>query len=103
MSSLLSQFSAASKAEQTPADGPKQRSGKTRSEAVQEKYKVAFGNGNTVAKGAALLGISHVACLNQFYRYESKKLMSRLPERDTETGGLIIRWGVPAKEVKKCS
>lgn len=97
MSSLLSQFVAA-KPSPAAQEGPKQRSGKTRSEAVQEKYKAAFGSGNTVAKGAAILGISHVACLNQFYRYESKKLMSRLPERDPENGGLIICWGQPPKK-----
>lgn len=69
------------------------RGGATRSEKTQAEYAKHFRDGNTVAKGAAAMGLSHVGCLNQIYRYERRGLMHRLAERDSENGGLIFVWG----------
>lgn len=67
---------------------------------AQADYAKHFATGNTVAKAAGAMGISHVGCLNQVYRYERRNLMYRKSERDTENGGLIFVWG-PKPEGEK--
>ena len=71
----------------------------TRSEKTQAEYERVFGSGNTVSKASTAMGLSHVGCLNQVYRYERKGLIHRKDERDTKNGGLIFAWGPkPADE-----
>ena len=100
MKSLLSQFaqSGTAQAVEQPITTPAQKSGLTRSEKVQAQYRREFGTGNTVAKVSAALGLTHVGCLNQVYRYEKKGLLVRLEERDQTTGGLIFKWNSTGEE-----
>ena len=99
MKSLLSQFAqSGSKPAETPEGSPAQKSGLTRSEAAQARYEKEFGAGNTVAKASAGMGLTHVGCLNQVYRYEKKGLIARLAERDQTTGGLIFKWNSTGEE-----
>ena len=103
MTSLLSQFAGvASQLNETnaikkpnrvteKAEGHRKRGGETRSSKVQEKYAEVFKDGNTIAKASSILGVSHVGCLNQVYRYEAKGLMHR-GARDPDTGGIYFFW-----------
>lgn len=75
-------------------DDHRVRGGATRGERAQNRYKEIFsGEGNTVAKASAIMGLSHVGCLNQCYRYERRGLLHRKNERDKDTGALIFVWG----------
>lgn len=67
-------------------------------ERAQADYEKQFGGGNTVAKASAAMGVSHVGCLNQVYRYEKKGLMHRKLQRDPATGGIIFYWGPAPQE-----
>lgn len=70
----------------------RRKGGETRSARVQAKYAAVFATPNTVAKASAKLAISHVACLNQCYRYEARGLLKREEDRDPETGALLFTW-----------
>lgn len=70
----------------------RRKGGETRSAKVQAKYAAVFDTPNTVAKASARLGIGHVACLNQCYRYEDRGLLKREEDRDPETGALLFTW-----------
>lgn len=108
MTSLLSQFVRAATGTEPPADlpatppvkqemtkevlGGKQKAGETRSLRVQARYAEVFATPTTVAKACAEMGLSHVGCLIQCYRYEKRGLIERFVERDLETGALLFQW-----------
>ena len=81
--------------EKRTGDGYKKCGGETRSAKVQAKYAVAFASPKTATDAALEMGISHVGCLNQLYRYEKKEFIERLKEQVVVGAGasaILWRW-----------
>lgn len=73
--------------EQTPPSGG-QRGIETR-----KRFAVAFATPATAAEAAPGLGMTHVSCLIQLYRYEKRGFVVRVGEREQpEQGSNPILW-----------
>lgn len=63
-----------------------------RSVAAQARYAAAFAEPTTAGKGADVLDLSYVGCLNQIYRYEARGLIKRVGANDDHGRAILWQW-----------
>lgn len=98
MSFLSQLFSASDAAEAAkPAAGGAKVSqrfhgGQKKAVEAQARYAEVFAEPTPVSVAAAKMGISHVACLNQVYRYERKGWIDRTGVQPDHGRAILFRW-----------
>lgn len=68
------------------------RGSQSRSAKTQAVYAEVFATPTLVAVASARMGISHVACNVQLYRYEKRELVRRVENPDTESRAGLWVW-----------
>lgn len=70
----------------------KYNGGQKKSTDAQARYAEVFASPTPVSVAAAKMGISHVACLNQVYRYERKGWMGRAGVQADHGRAILFVW-----------